>query len=361
MKKIKYLSLIICLMFIPFMNINATEENIEQIEKFNVVAGDNITSSSNVNGSSIVAGDIVSAENTVKGIDAVFGNNVTYKGNSDYALIAGNAVNVNGTINNDSFIFGNVITFDENFKSTRDLFVFGSTVTLKGEITRDVTIFAATVVVENAKVSGNVTVYGSTIDVRNTEVEGKISYNDDAQITIDDASIINTKETYKSDNVQISTTDLILDNIVSYVSTLIVFVALALLLPGMFKKIENKTEELSVSKFISMLGYGLLFLIAIPLIFILLVMITVGIPLSLLLITVYIIAICLSTIFTGYLVGLIVWKKFIKKDINILLVGLIGISIIEALILIPYVGAVVALLSLLLSLSLFANLFTKDA
>lgn len=363
MKKIKYL--LLCLMFIPFMNVLATNEvkenEIKQIEKFNVVAGENITTSDNVNGSSVVAGNIVTAENIVKGIDAVFGENVTYKGNSDYTLIAGNTVNVSGVTNNDALILGNSIIFDKDYKASRDLFVFGSTITLKGEITRDVKLYSSSVILDNVKISGDVTIYAANIDVKNITVNGKFSYNNDAQITIDDSSVINSKETYEYEQVQISTVDFILNNIVDYVGILIVFAVLALIMPSIFNKIEKQTEDISISKFISMIGYGLFFLIIVPIIFVLLLFMTVTIPLSLLLLTIYIIVICLSTIFTGYFIGLIVWKKFIKKDINMLLVGLVGITIVKILTLIPYVTVIITLISLLLSLSIFSKLFTKDA
>ena len=109
-----------------------------------------------------------------------------------------------------------------------------------------------------------------------------------------------------------------------------------------------------------MIGYGLFFIILIPILFIILLMLTIGAPLALLILTMYIIVICMSTIFTGYFVGLLVWKKFIKKEINVLLVGLIGISIIKVLSLIPYIGTIVVLLTTLLSFSIVAKLFSKD-
>lgn len=352
MKKIGYFSLILCFIFIPFLNVNAEE-------KFNITTGDNINETVDVDGSSIILGNTIDTKNSVKGIDMVLGNNISYNGNSDYSLIFGNSINVKGVTNNDGFIFGNIITFDKEYKNARDLFVFGNSVTIKGEIDRDVNIYASSVILDEVTIKGNVKINASSIELKNATIDKTLSYNEDSNIKISDNAKLSNKETFKVEKETV--TDKILNNIVDYVSVLIVFAALALLLPNIFKKIENKLENVSITKFISMLGYGLFFLIIIPIIFILLLTISFGIPLSLLIFTIYMIVILLNIILTGYFIGLIIWKKFIKKDTNILLVGLIGITLIKVLSLIPYVGNIVILISLLLSLSIFSQLFTKDA
>jgi hypothetical protein len=362
MKKVRYLFLVLCLMFVSVINVSAVDiDSLEEVNKFNIVTGDNLDESKKVDGSSIVAGDNVTVSNAIKGIDMVFGNNITYKNNSDYSLVAGNVVNISGTTENDGFIFGNVVTFDESYSSSRDLFVAASSVTLKGEITRDVKIYASTVVLENVKIAGNVTIYASSIEIKDDVEINTLSYNEDAEINISEKSVITSKEEITTETSKESIVDVILDNIINYASILVVFLALALLLPNIFKKIEAKTEDISISKFISMLGYGLFFLIIIPIIFVMLLMIVIGIPLALLTLALYIITILLSTIFAGYFIGLIIWKKFIKKEVNILLVGLIGISIIKVLSFIPVIGVLDVIVSILLSLSIVAKLFTKDA
>jgi len=356
MKRIKYLILIVCMMFIPVLNINA--EEVEKIEKFHVVAGDSVTSSSKVNGSSIVAGNNVTSENSVDGIDMVFGNAIDYTSNSDYSLVAGNIVNVKGVTKNDSFIFGNSIVFDENYQGSRDLFVFASTVTLKGEIKRDVTIYASVVVLENLNVNGNVTIYADSIEIKNTTILSKLKYNENATIT-KDSSNINQTETYQGQEVE--TADIVTSNIINYASVLLVFVAMYLIIPTMFNKIEKMTDELSLAKIISMIGYGMFYLIIIPIIFVMLLLFTIGLPLALLILGIYITVMLLSTIFTGYFIGIIIWKKFIKKEINHLLAGLLGITIIKFLSLVPMIGVITTLITMLLSLSIFIKLFKKNA
>lgn len=359
MKKIKYLSLILCLMLLPMLSVKA--EEVEKEKYFNIVAGDNLNESKIVDGSSIVAGNNVTAENTVDGIDMVFGANVTYNGNSDYSVVAGSIVNMSGTTKNEGFIFGETITFDKEYKGLRDLFVFGNSVTLRGEISRDVTIYASMVILEDVTINGNINVYAASLDVKDANILGKLSYNEDAEATISESAIINAQEKIKDMVIEQDTTNIILDSIIDFVSTLVVFAVLALIMPTVFNKIEKKTENMTIAKFLTMLGYGLFYLILVPIVSIILLTMVVTIPLSLLLLVVYIIVICLSTILAGYVIGLMIWKKFIKKDVNVLLAGLIGISIVKVLTLIPFTSVLMLFVCILLSLSLFVSLFTKDA
>lgn len=370
MKKLKYL--ILCLMLIPMISVNAIEkdenkettekqeviETKEIVNKFNIDFQENVTSSKEINGSSVIGGNNVNAENIVKGIDLTLGNNITYNSNSDYALVFGNTVTMKGITNNDSFIFGNAVTFDKDYKSLRDLTVFSSSLILKGNVDRDVMIYASSVVLEDAEIKGNVRISAASIEIKNSSIKGTLSYNEDATIVIDESSSINLKETFK-EVVAEDTFDAI-DIMISYASTLFTFVVLALVFPRIFAKYETKFKELTLSKFISMIGYGLLLLIIIPIIFALLLAINISVPVSLILLDFYIVIICLSTIIVGYLIGLLVWNKFIKKDVNILLVGLIGITIMQILTLIPYINVISVFISLVISLSIVINLLSKD-
>lgn len=364
MKKLKYLSVIFCMMLIPMVCVKADETKYEEVDYFNVVSEENISKSYKVNGNSIIGGNNVSVKNIVKGIDMVFGNNVTYKSISDYSAVFGNVVNVNGTTENDGFIFGNSINFDEDYKGNRDVFVFGNAVTIRGEISRDVVIFAESVIIENAKIGRNVTIYSSSAEVKNSEVSGKLYYSEDTKINISDDSKVNEKEVVKTENVVIPQKTFgqrVVDFLLSLCTTLVLFAAFALIVPALFKRIENKLEGVKASNVFAMLGFGLLALIAIPFVSILAFITIVGLQLGFFALAMYVIMLWLSTLFTGYAIGLLVWNKCIKKDTNILLVGLIGISTLKILTLIPIINAISVIFSILFALGLILKLFTKDA
>lgn len=353
MKKI--LNLLVCLLLVPILTVNA--ENYE--DKFNFNVGDNITEEKSINGSSIVAGNNVTVTNDTKGIDMSFGNNVNYQSNSDYALIAGNIVNINGFVRNDGFIFGNIITFDKNTTVSRDLFIFGTDVILRGNITRDVTIMASSVTIEDAVVE-NIKIEASSITVKNAVITKDFSYNKDATLDISNEALINNKIELDSQVYETSLTDQVWNFLIDYSGILLVFLVSALLVPNLYNKIEKQTEEISTFKLFSMLGYGAFALIVIPILFVILLMTGIGVYLGLLLLGLYITAIFLSIIFAGYLLGLIIFKKLLKKEINILLVGLLGITILKVLSIIPYLNTLSVIFSILVGINLVINLFKKE-
>lgn len=360
----KYLCLFaILLMFIPFISVKAedtlTTTAIETYNGFEVVGAEKATSDKIVNGSSILAGNTVNGKNTVNGIGMLFGNDVTFSGASDYSLLAGNNVDLDGTIKNDGVVFGNIITFDKAFKIDRDLFVFGNDVTLDGSFNRDVTIFASSVTI-NGIIKGNVTINAENVTINSEAIIlGTLKYNKDASADISSNNIGSTQLTEEMSTQQTFGTEVV-STLMSLAEILVVYMAFALILPALFKRMDSKIKDISWIKALTLMGYGALTLIAVPMALILLISFVFGISLAFIIGAVYVIAIMTSTMFSGYLLGNVIWAKFIKKDKNLLLTGLLGISIIYILKLIPVVGTFVSLISLLVGMGLVMKLFKKD-
>ena len=66
----------------------------------------------------------------------------------------------------------------------------------------------------------------------------------------------------------------------------------------------------------------------------------------------YGVAIYLSTIFTAYLLGYKIWQKVFNKDMNMLLIGLIGLFVLLILNLIPGINYLVAIITIVIGLGL---------
>lgn len=359
MKKLKRLScFLLCLMVVPMLTVHA--EELPTVENaFVIEADDNVTSKTDVNGSGIYAGNNVNFDNVMDGIGIFAGNNVNFRGHAEYGVLAGNNINIKGTINKEGFVFGNIINFESSFVGDRDLFVFGNTVTIDGTISRDVTVYAAQVVIKG-KVEGNVTIAADKLEIqKEASIGGTLKYNEDAQTMIpSNATIGRVEKTAALTHTQ-TIQEVIWTFVINWGGMLFIFLAAALFVPALFKRIEEKTQNLSFIHVFSMLGYGLLLLMLIPILFVVLVSLVFGVPLAFLLLAFYVVFILLSTIFTGYLVGLIIWKNFIKKDMNILLVGLIGITTLVVLQSLPYIGTIIGFLSILTSLGMLVYLFKK--
>lgn len=352
----KYIKLILFLfVFIPFTNVLATDE---VIDKFETVIEENVDYDKTVNGSSIQMGNNVNVKGNTQGIGITLGNAVKFNGITDYAVIFGNTIDVNGTIENDGFIFGNLINFSETFNANRDIVIFGNEITLDGDFNRDVVIYGSKVII-NGNIKNNLTINATNIEIKSTTVvAGLLKYNKDASID-NHSDDINQIELSAEIHQKNTFADTIVMTLHSLAGLLVVYVALVLITPALFETINNKTQNLKVADVLSLLGLGALILIVVPIIAILLISLVFGIPLSLLLITLYIISICLSKMFVGYVVGNFIWNQYIKKEKNVLLVGLLGISVIYILLLVPYLGDIVSLFSLLFGIGIVGRLFKK--
>lgn len=349
MKKIKYF--ILALMLVPAITFADTKES------FDLNTSDNIDEEISVNGSKVTLGNNVISKNNVSGIELIFSNNLNHASTSDYALLFGNTVTLNSNIKNDGFVFGNIVSFNDSFKIQRDLFVFAYDVTLKGEVTRDLKIYASSVNIDNAKIGGNVTIYANEIKLNNTHIEGSLTYNEDASY---DSNSLIVKGDVKKEAKIIEKQNVILEFIYSYIDFLALFLILALIVPALFNKIEEKTSDFNLVNVLSTIGYGMVALILIPIVSILLLASNFMTFVALLLLVLFILAIFASTIITGYFIGSQVLRKVIKKDLNILIAGLIGITIIKLLTLIPVVGSIILLLNILISLGIIIKLFIKS-
>ena len=352
MKKI--LSLVIFLSLVFNVRVNALE-----INDFNYKIDNEVNTSDTINGSSLILGNNITNTNEVNGIDINLGNNINYKSKSDYALILGNNVNLFGNIKNDGLIFGNLVTFDSNFNIDRDLFIFGNSVNLNGKFNRNVTIYASEVIINDTNVSGNIKIYASKIDVKNGASINKLSYNEDAIVNIESENI---KETALLEKLvkEITFKEKFINFMVDYGGMLVMFLAISLIFPILFKNIEKKNESIDFKSIFSTIGYGALGLFIIPIIVIFISSFIVGVPLALLLITLYIIMICLSYIFSGYLLGYLLWNKFIKKEANQLLIGLIGISLVYIVTIIPFIGSLFGLIFTLMGIGIILKLIRRS-
>lgn len=357
MKYIKRI-LVLLVLLAPF-SVNALDNEVK--EEFNVTIEDEAKLENDVNASSILAGNNVISTNTVNGINMLAGNNVDYQGDSEYLLLVGNNVELSGNIKNDGFILGNLVTFKEDFIANRDLFIFATDVKLNGTINRDITIYGTNVVLDNAKISGNIKIYATTLEIKDTSIiEGVLSYNEDAETNIYENAQINETTITEKLIKETPLKDMIFTYLIDYASVMVIFVVLAFTIPNLFRKIESSNKEISISKFISLFGFGALVLIAVPVLVLTLFTTVIGSSLALLLLAIYIILVCLTNILFGYLLGYIIWKKFIKKESNILLIGLIGITLVSILQIVPVIGEFVTLISLMVGLGINLKLFKKD-
>lgn len=353
MRKFRFLILFV-LLFSFTISVQA-----KSLNRFYAMAGESINLADDVDGSSFLAGSSIENTANINGANFIAGNNIEFSGSSDYSIIAGNSIDFSGSVLKDTVIAGNIINIKKESNLKRDVIVLGSDIQIMGTIGRNITIYSRKVSFKGAFISGNVRIQAEEIDVDNESmILGKISYPKDAKANISS----HIKNIEKTSPIQTDDDDLIsflMSRVWSFMSIVFIFALLTLVRPKLFEEVNDKYKKLDFSTTVSTFTKGLSFLIIVPVISLMLLMFPFGISLSLILLALYFIIVYLSSLFSGYVFGYKLWQKFLNSDINLLLVGILGYSVLFIFELIPIVGGLIRFACMLFGIGMIIDFYIK--
>ena len=327
-----------------------------------------------------LAGENPNSAADVKGILFEAGNTVTSAGFSEYAFVAGNTVSFTGENSGDAFVGGNAVSFSGS--CGRDLAIAGNSVDIRGSVGRDLLAGGRSVSI-SGHVGGDVTLAAEEIRISdNAEIEGILRYNSSAKISApadllaaavvyednqgsqDIQSILGTQDApaaqdaQDAQNVQ-DTQDAqnssedsganvpapeapkpksspVLAKLKSTVFKLIGLLLIAyffLWLTPLWEKVDADYTGKPFGTFAKAFGIGLAVLAALPLASIILFVSGVGVRPALVLIFVVVAALIAAPVFLGFFLGVLLWRKALKKDRNYwaeLAIGLVCWAILAA-------------------------------
>ena len=327
-----------------------------------------------------LAGENPNSAADVKGILFEAGNTVTSAGFSEYAFVAGNTVSFAGENSGDAFVGGNAVSFSGS--CGRDLAIAGNSVDIRGSVGRDLLAGGRSVSI-SGHVGGDVTLAAEEIRISdNAEIEGILRYNSSAKISApadllaaavvyednqgsqDIQSILGTQDApaaqdaQDAQNVQ-DTQDAqnssedsganvpapeapkpksspVLAKLKSTVFKLIGLLLIAyffLWLTPLWEKVDADYTGKPFGTFAKAFGIGLAVLAALPLASIILFVSGVGVRPALVLIFVVVAALIAAPVFLGFFLGVLLWRKALKKDRNYwaeLAIGLVCWAILAA-------------------------------
>lgn len=353
-KKIFGFLLIIALLLV-------TPVHAKDINHFYANADQNITFKDKVIGDSALAGNLVDILGNIDGIGFIAGNTVNVNGDMEYCFVAGKDVTVNGSIQKSVYIAGRNVKLSKDAKINRDVFIVADTVTLEGTISRDASIGASELIIKKgSKIEGNIDTNADKITIEEgVTISGTLKYNENAKTDISKDATIKNTETYKQTETNQNNTTKYTDTIISIINTIVVFVVIT----AVFSNTTSKTTKIyeDNKKYLKNAGIGLLILCSVPIISILLLVSSLGISLGFILIALYIMGLYLSQIFTGFVLGDAIFNKLINKELNTVLIGILGIVILKLLMLIPYIGGIITFISLVLGLgTIYELVFVKE-
>lgn len=316
----------------------------------------------------------------VKGILFEAGNTVTSAGFSEYAFVAGNTVSFAGENSGDAFVGGNAVSFSGS--CGRDLAIAGNSVDIRGSVGRDLLAGGRSVSI-SGHVGGDVTLAAEEIRISdNAEIEGILRYNSSAKISApadllaaavvyednqgsqDIQSILGTQDApatqdaqnapdvQDTQDAQNSSEDSganvpapeapkpksspVLAKLKSTVFKLIGLLLIAyffLWLTPLWEKVDADYTGKPFGTYAKAFGIGLAVLAALPLASIILFVSGVGVRPALVLIFVVVAVLIAAPVFLGFFLGVLLWRKALKKDRNYwaeLAIGLVCWAILAA-------------------------------
>lgn len=338
MKKIiKYLLLLIFL--VP--TITLAEEN----DKYITTSSSDIELKEDFNNTHFVFGDSILVNNKTDGIYFIFGEMVDYQSENEYVALFGNRLTVSGKIK-DGALFGNNVRL-ENALIDRDVVIFGNKVYLSGTFNGNVLVYADTVNVENGTFSKNLTVKASELTVnKETEVSGVLTYDEDMDVSIENENIDRVSITSIK---EITTNDKILNYVGSLIRLLLIFLVMYLMIPKVFDKINNNIGK--------NFGYGAIAFIGLPIVLLILMFTNLATSIAIIGVMLYVIFIMIAKVLVGYVIGKYLYTKVFKLEEKKYLCGILGITIVYLLSIIPYVGGWITFISLIYSFGIITNLY----
>lgn len=356
--------LIVSLLAILLMTFTAVS-----ILAFNVRSGDNVTVASGevIDGDLYVAGGTIIIDGTINGDLIAAGRTIMVKGTVNGNIIAaGETVNINGEVTHAVRIIGEILNISGTIG--RDLLVAGDKVSIAStaEIGSDLLLGAGTAHIDGL-IKGDINSGVEHLTIASTaSIQGKLTYISENEANIQSGAQIKGKITHKLPDVKerlaVGTHRLpdvggrlvagigigLWGKVIGFLMTLVLGIVIVLLAP---RRVKAVIESIRTRPWAS-LGWGAIILIFTPIAALIACITIIGLPLGLITLILYTIAICLTQLFIGLFIGQLIIGSSRGVESRAALVGalVLGLAILSILRLIPYLGAVIWVATILFGL-----------
>lgn len=314
----------------------------EQVNSLLVANGTNIDIAGTVDGDVFCAGQTITISGTVRGDVFCAGQTINVSGKVDgSARLAGQTVSIGGTISGSATVASQTLLLEKSGLVQRDLSGGAQTATLSGTIRRDLAIGASSVTI-NGQVGRNIKGGIETLTVGSTgRVGGDVIYTSNTAATVSPGGTITgtvtrTPQTQQPKSNAYTLFELTLFSVIySFVTLLILALALALLIPSVLREASSKTLSSPGHVVLT----GLVGAVVVPILILGLLISIIGFPLGILALLLWLIVVILSGPFAGYTLG----RLILKTEKNPFLIMLLGASLLLVSYFVPIIGLLTAL------------------
>ncbi len=325
--------------------------------------GPHVEISGTVNGDVYAAGGEVLMDGTVNGDLIAAGGKVTLSGSvSQDARLAGGQVTIGGTVGRNVTVAGADIRLAESAQVRENLLAAGGSVQLAGPIGRDARVGGGQVTVSSSIERDFIVAAGAVRLTSKAMVGGKLRYWNEAAPSIDEGATVRggvvqrpLPGPWKAEHLRRGLVGAVVTAVVvNVVSTLM----LGLLVVRVYPVFTRTVGDTIGQRPWASLGFGGAMLVVIPLIVMLCLMSVLGIPIGLVLGALYVVTLYIARVFVMAWVGRLVLRRLSDSPSSVR-AFLTGWVIYTVLSLLPFVGALVTLATILLGLG--SLLMTKGA
>ena len=300
------------------------------------VGGETIIIDGIINGDLIAAGRTIMINGTVNGSIFAAGGTININGEVTHAVrILGETLNISDTIGGDLLVAGSKLIMASTAEIGGDLLLGVGSARIEGLIKGDI----------------NGGVESLTI-APTASIQGRLTYFSENEANIHSGAQIGGMITHELYIVKESLTAGIglglWWKVIGFLMTLVLGIVIILLAP---KRVKAVTESIRTRPWAS-LGWGALILVATPIAAGIVCITIIGLPVGLITLTLYIIAIYLTQLFAGLLIGQLIIGAFRRVETKAVLVSALalGLAILSLLRLIPYLDFFIGLATVLFGL-----------
>jgi len=250
------------------------------------LAGETIKVNAAINGDLVMAGVNLIVRDSIHGDFTGAGGDISIEGHIlDDVRIAGGKVTIDSKIGDDLVVFGGEVIIKENTQINGKLVCFAGDVTINGEVIEELDVRGGDVSI-NGTIRGNSKIIGEDITIgANAQFYNDVEYwSSDGEIDFKN-SLVNARAQFNNNlrakNSQFSLTTFGTTSIELWVYYILSAFSVILVLHALFRDaFSNAVEDLE-NNLLKSFGFGLVYLIGIPLSILLAFLMLIGIPLGL--------------------------------------------------------------------------------
>lgn len=321
--------------------------------------GENVVLSGNINGDTYVAGGKISIDGDINGDLLIAGGEVEILGNvKEDIRVVGGQVTIKGNIGKNVSAVGGDVRINENSVISKSLTAAGGNIEVMGQVKENINIAGGMVSLNN-KMGGNFNVAAGQIVLGDkANIPGKFEYWSDEKPTISEETVIKgqtvshampVKVDVEKEKIETVKNAAVKATIVAKVLKVLSLLVIGFLLIKLSTKFMVKTSEIIKTDFWRSMGFGFLIVFLTPMVFVILLLTVIGGPIALITLTLYFVMLYMAKVFAIFALGI----KILPKK-SIYLSYFIAVLIYSLIRLIPVIGGIAGLVTLLVGMGAFA-------